>query len=116
MQMLLATSFISLLALLVYGGLICVWPKEVDEAAKKKKDDDFGTLHLPDPPGPPRPLLPSLLLACVAHPSGLWIDTRTLRSLTVSSVRYARSQRTLKSGRSSRARSGRCCRWRRSTK
>ena len=78
MQMLLTTSFISLLAFLVYGGLICVWPKEVDEAAKKKKDDDFGTLHLPDPSGPSHPLLyPPCSLPLLLTHSGLWIDART---------------------------------------
>ena len=88
MQMLLATSFISLLALLVYGGLICVWPKEVDEAAKKKKDDDFGTLHLPTPLGRPIPCY-TLLAPCLrCSPTAVCGSTPALlRSLTVSSVR-----------------------------
>jgi MFS family permease len=40
-QMLIATSIISFLSVLAYGSLIPLWPKDVDEKAQKKKDDDY---------------------------------------------------------------------------
>jgi len=44
MYMLVCTSVISFLSVFAYGGLIAVWPKEVDEKKKKKDDADFEDL------------------------------------------------------------------------